>query len=344
MNSVLNTVDLSGAPHQWDALLESFPQTGVGHLSEWGPIIKASYNMDSTYLAAMSGSEVRGLLPLVSIKCRFFSPALVSMPYLNDGGILAKDTEASQILLHRAREIMETQNLSCLELRNIDYMELGSPPRLDKINMVLDLRGGRDSTWQKKLHSNVRNKIRKSKKMGVEVREGIAGLPAFYDMHLLNMRELGSPAHSLRFFEEIIKRLQDRVRLYVASCNGRTVGGKLVCIWRDTMYFLWVSSPMKYRSYAAVSLMDWRAIEDAMDMGMQFCDFGRSTAGSSHYEFKKKWGADVKQLYWYVYPAMESPTNMSDNTAYKTLSSIWRRLPVRVVRFLGPKIRGGLPQ
>ncbi len=340
----LKVVDLSSNPSRWSEFLEFFPEAGVGHLPQWGPIIKTAYNMDSIYLAAMKGAEVFGLLPLVFIKSRLFGRALVSMPYLNDGGIIAKNDEAAHLLLTAAKELLTKENMSYLELRDTTDLNLGIPPRLEKISMVLDLRDGKDDVWMRLLHSNVRNKIRKSQKMGVTVKEGAEGLHNFYKMHVINMQELGSPAHSLVFFEEILKKFKDNIRLYVATEDGKTIGGKLVLFFGETMYFLWVSSPWEYRQYAAVSLMDWQAVEDAMERGIKFCDFGRSTAGSTHYDFKKKWGAEIKQLYWHVYPYDSNLQNTSDKKTYGKLSAIWKKLPLSVVRFLGPKLRGGLPQ
>ena len=336
----MKIVDLSNEPAKWSASLDAFSYVGVGHLIEWGKIIRRAYGMDSLYLAAVNGSEIRGLLPLVFVKSRIFHRALVSMPSLNDGGILAQDRETELFLWKQAITIMKNNNMSYIECRHTRDIDLGLAPRTDKISMILDLAGGTRKVWMNKLHGNVRNKVRKSKKMGVEIKEGPEWLEAFHKLHLINMKELGSPAHSLRFFKETANILKDRIKIYAATLGETVVGGKIVCYFKDTLYFLWISSPRKYLKYAVPSLLDWRAIEDAIKNGMRYCDFGRSTPGSSHYDFKKKWGLMPIQLYWHIYPP---PKDTSKIGSYEIFSRLWRRLPLSVVKFVGPRLRGKLP-
>ncbi|MFC1533117.1 GNAT family N-acetyltransferase [Thermodesulfobacteriota bacterium] len=342
----LHIEDLSNDPQRWSDTLNDFPLAGVGHLHEWGRIISRSYGWKSLYLSAVNGSEIRGLLPLTFLKSKLFGRVLVSMPYLNDGGILSKDPETEKFLWSEALAMMKNESMSRIELRHTKNMKLGIIPRTDKISMITDLSGGEDNVWMGKLHSNVRNKVRKSKKMGVEIKEGPEWLKAFYNMHVMNMQELGSPAHSLRFFKEIISILKDRIRLYIALLEDEVIGGKIVCYFKDAVYFLWVSSPIRYRKYAAVSLMDWHAIEDAIKRGLNYCDFGRSTIDSTHYQFKKKWGAEVRQLYWQVYPQNNGDNDKlrSETDKLNRLSRIWKKLPHTLARIIGPWLRGGLPQ
>lgn len=342
----LQVIDLSFEPQLWNQALKQFQDSGVGHIYQWREIINEAYGMESVYLAASEGSRIRGLLPLVFVKSRFFNDILVSMPYLNDGGILANDREAELTLWAEARALMQRRNAASLELRHSRDMALDVSPRMDKVSMVLDLAGGRDQVWLKKLHCNVRNKIRKSQKMGVKVKEGSEWLESFYKMHLIRMQELGSPAHSMDFFKCAAEKLGESLRVYAALRNGEVIGGKIVCYLKDTLYFLWLSSPKKYFQFAPATLLDWIAIEDGIRRGFRYCDFGRSSAGSSHHEFKAKWGATPVQLYWDRYS--QTGNGCADGTyegnLYRLFSLVWKHLPHKLVRWIGPKLRAGLPQ
>jgi FemAB-related protein (PEP-CTERM system-associated) len=339
----LECIDLGGDSSRWSEAMLRFSDAGAGHLPNWGQIIRRAYGMKSHYLVAMRENQICGMLPLVEVKSRIFTSALVSMPYLNDGGILSKDMETDQFLWGNACAKMRSSSSNYLELRHSTERSIKVSPRTDKISMILDLSGGKDAVWMKKLHRNVRNKIRKSQKLGVEVRKGKDCLRDFYNMHVRNMQELGSPAHRYRFFEEAVESFGDDMQVYAATINGDVpVGGKVILYHNDTVYFLWVSSPLSFRKYAAVSLLDWVAIEDAIERGVKYCDFGRSTAGSSHYEFKKKWGAEIKQLYWHVYPDNSASGNISNTI--QAFSYIWKKLPLFLVKKIGPMIRGGIPQ
>jgi FemAB-related protein (PEP-CTERM system-associated) len=342
--SDLRVADITGDHEKWSEYLSEFPDSGAAHHWEWGNIIRQAYGMEGLYLAALRGFELQGLLPLVSVKSRIFPNAIVSMPYLNDGGILAKDHETELFLWSYAKSLLEESRMPYLELRHSRDINLGISPRTDKVSTVIDIAGGAEDVWSRKLHTNVRNKVRKSEKMGVEVREGPQWLSAFYEMHVMNMKELGSPAHSFRFFKEAVNSLKDNIKIYAAFVDGRVVGGKIVCYFKDTVYFLWVSSPRRYLNYAAVSLMDWVALRDGAAKGLMRCDFGRSTKHSTHFDFKKKWGAEIRPLFWHTYPvsAKGSYTNFSNK--YEVFRKAWGKLPLFVVKLLGPWLRKGLPQ
>lgn len=344
--SSLSIKNLNNDLEKWSESLRSFSNPGAAHMPGWGEIIKRAYGWETIYLAAEKDSEIKGLLPVTLVKSKIFGRKAVSMPYLNDGGILATDNETEKLLWAEVMKIMDKENMASVELRQAYNIDLGVTPYTEKISMILDLSGGDENVWMEKLHRNVRNKIRKSEKMGIEVREGKEWLDAFYNMHVINMHDLGSPAHRFSFFRQIMDVLKDSVKLYVAILGDEIIGGKLVCYFHDTVYFLWVSSPKKYMNYAAVSLMDWIAIKDAIKAGLRVCDFGRSTADSTHFQFKKKWGAEVQQLYWQIYPEVKVKTDDGDHSSRKlmALSKIWRKMPISLVRILGPMLRGGLPQ
>ena len=331
---------------KWNARLAQFPQAGAGHLHQWGEIINAAYGWESIFLAASDSEQIRGLLPLVFIKSRIFKKALVSMPYLNDGGILADNSDTAAFLWSQALEIAKAHGMDYIELRQSDALSLPVTPRTDKISMILDLSQGREDVWMNKIHRNVRNKIRKSEKNGVILSQGHDHLDDFYAMHVMNMHELGSPAHCKALFEEMISFFGDKVRIYAAYKETELIGAKLVLVSNDTLYFLWVSSPRRYMKYAAVSLMDWVAIEDGISLGATECDFGRSTAGSTHYQFKKKWGAQLRQLYWYVSPEPEftEAGEVPTGGGLQALSKVWKKMPRALVQQVGPRLRGSLPQ
>ena len=62
-------------------------------------------------------------------------------------------------------------------------------------------------------------------------------------------------------------------------------------------------------------------------------------------EYKKKWNAEAKQLYWqYFLPrGGDVPQLNVDNPKYRLAIGAWRRLPLRWTTALGPFIANYIP-
>src|SRR5438874_7354151 len=79
--------DSAGKP--WDRFVEQHPAATVAHLSAWGRIVGGAYDHASVYLSIEDDGETLGVLPLVLVSSRIFGRRLVSMPFLDYGGVLS---------------------------------------------------------------------------------------------------------------------------------------------------------------------------------------------------------------------------------------------------------------
>ena len=103
----------------WDAYVLSHPDATYCHLSQWKQVIEQSYGHKTHYLMAINeDGQMAGLLPLVHLKSLLFGNSLVSMPYLDMGGILADNQEAFQALLTEAMKIGKQLRADHIELRH----------------------------------------------------------------------------------------------------------------------------------------------------------------------------------------------------------------------------------
>lgn len=83
--------DWSGDAHAWDAYVQAAPEGTVCHLYGWREVIERSYRHRTFYLAAMQSGHIRGLLPLVLVQSCLFGQHLVSMPFMDYGGVVTLD-------------------------------------------------------------------------------------------------------------------------------------------------------------------------------------------------------------------------------------------------------------
>jgi len=68
----------------------------------WLTVLEHGLRHEPYVLEAVEGGELRGLLPLALVDSRLFGRFLVSLPYLNYGGIVSDCEESAGDLIDRA--------------------------------------------------------------------------------------------------------------------------------------------------------------------------------------------------------------------------------------------------
>ena len=120
-------------------------------------------------------------------------------------------------------------------------------------------------------------------------------------------------------------------------------GGKFVHGWGVTEVPT-ASSLKGYNPSNVNMLMYHRLLARSVGRGQRSFDFGRSTADSSTYRFKKQWGAVPHPAVWqYAVKDGESPDMRPENPRFERAIRLWQRLPVRLTQLLGPAIVRGIP-
>src|SRR5690606_19118862 len=77
----------------WDAYVAAHADGGPYHYAGWPRLIARAFNHEAELLAATVDAHVVGVLPLVVMRSRLFGRFVVSLPFLNEGGLLADDAE-----------------------------------------------------------------------------------------------------------------------------------------------------------------------------------------------------------------------------------------------------------
>ncbi|MBX3423905.1 MAG: FemAB family PEP-CTERM system-associated protein [Pirellulaceae bacterium] len=330
--------------HRWDRYVLAHPEATMFHLSSWQMVIQRALGYQPSYLLAEQSGAVVGICPLFVLRTRLFGTFAVSLPFLNYGGIVGDSIQIQQALLDQASDIGRQADCRYIELRQRYPLQLDLPRDERKVGSFLSLEGGTEQVF-KRLHQNVRNKVRKAEKNEVIVQSGPECLKDFYAVYSRNLRDLGTPVISPRFFAEIQRAFPDTCRVYRAVRHGHTIAAKFVVFDANTCYFVWSASIRDQLQYAPVQLMNWRAIEDAIGVGCQTVDFGRSTRGSSHEEFKKFWGVQAETLPWCykLLSQTEMPGLAKENPKFSLAIEGWKRLPLPISRLLGPPLARLLP-
>jgi len=330
-----------GEERVWDDFVHRSANAGHCHFSGWRQVIERAYDHRSFYLQAHEDGETKGILPLILIRSALFGRSLVSLPFLDDGGICSKDDETRDRLYHEAVQLFEECKADCLDLRHRQASGLDLPFYGSKVTLTLKLENNPDRMW-KSFDAKLRNQIRKAIKSGIIASwTGKEGLSDFYDIFAINMRDLGSPVHDRKFFAAILDEFPNTARLILISKGNQTIGGGLCLLFKDTLLMPWASSNREYFSLCPNIFLYWEVIRWGCENGYRLFDFGRSSRGSGTYRFKKQWGANEEPLHWQCLNrnSRSTATVRADDPQYRWAVQTWKRFPLAITNFIGPLLR-----
>ena len=205
---------------EWDQFVHAHPDASGYHLWRWRRVFEGAFGHETVYLAAREHGRIVGVLPLVVFRSRLFGKFAVSLPFVNYGGVCAEDDDVAQALVARAAAVAEAGRLSHVELRHTQRQLPHLPARTHKVGMRLALGADAGRAWDG-LDRKVRNQVRKAEKSGLTWRRGgVELLDRFYGVFAQNMRDLGTPVYSRRFFEQVSTDSHGR-RASLSSGAGR---------------------------------------------------------------------------------------------------------------------------
>jgi serine/alanine adding enzyme len=333
-------VTVAHEPPDWSEYLAGRPDATIYNDVRWGQVMAAAYGNRVYYLTASREGRTVGVLQLVAQKSLLFGSHLCSLPYFDTAGILADDRDAAEALLAQARSLMADLGTRWVELRQAEPLPGDLPSRTDKVTLRLPLPNNPEVLW-KALDSKVRNQVRKGQKENLTVCQGGADLlPDFYAVYARTMRDLGSPPHHKRFFRLILEQFGPAVRLFVVRSSDRPLAASLTLADALAVRVPWAGSDWRVRQSCANMLLYWSMLEDACRRQAGCFDFGRSTRDSGTYRFKTQWGVAEVPLYWHYLlpPGGAAPDLSPDSPKYRLATALWQRLPVGLVKILGPRV------
>jgi len=330
----------------WDHFVDDHPGATGYHSWAWRQVFQRAFRHHPIYLVARRADAVVGVLPLVEMRSLLFGRFLVSLPFVNYGGVLATDHDVERALFEHAIDIAAERRLNHIELRHFTQHFAEAPTKWHKVAMLMPLESDPETTWTA-LDRKVRNQVRKAEKSGLTFETGGRELvDAFYPVFARNMRDLGTPVYPKRLFLEVLAALPDRARIFlVRTRDGVPAAAGVGVNYRRTTEMPWAASLKQYRAMCPNNLLYWGAIRYAINRGASTFDFGRSTPHEGTYNFKAQWGARAVPLCW-EYCLLRGgrvPDQSPKNSRFSLAISGWKRLPVAIANWAGPSIVRSIP-
>ncbi len=329
----------------WDEYVSRSKHAIVFHLAGWKEVMKVSFGLTPRYIFAADLDRITGVLPLFYVKNSISGDYYTSMP----GAMCADDEETARALVGHATGLVKASNSKYLILR--DSHQKWDLPGLarsdDHCYLTTRLSSDLELVWSQ-INREERRLIRNAIAEGVEVETKPENITEFYPVYLKAMRERGTPPFGVEFFRQAWEQYPENFTLQTVRYENQILAGGFVAHFKDTVYCTWAGVLKRYYEYRPSHLLFWNAMKFGSKNGYQFVDFGRSQCGSGSYKFKLNFGAQPQSLYQYYFlngnllpPAVGN--GWANDAKYRQFVRIWRRLPLSVVDFLGPKLRKRMP-
>jgi len=338
---------LVGVEHSeeaWLSYVGTHPHATGYHEWAWRTVFARAFGVEAIYLSARRDGRIVGVLPTVFLDSWLFGRSLISLPYLNYGGVLADDGAAERALFDSALDLAREKRCRHLELRHVDRHFDDRPCKKHKVTMLLPLQPS-GTLWEA-LDRKVRNQVRKAQKSELTYAAGGRELlDEFYAVFARNMRDLGTPVYGRAFFDEMLTAFPDRMRVHVVSLKTVPVAAGFTFETRDTVEIPWASSIRDFNALCPNHLLYWSILESAGNRGCATFDFGRSTPNEGTYKFKEQWGAQPVPLHWeYGLIDRETlPDTGPTNPKFQFAVSTWKKLPLSIATRVGPYIVRAIP-
>jgi len=330
----------------WDRYVLDRPSASGYHLAAWRQVLVEAFGHRTIYLMVKDDrGDVRGVLPLVLLSSRLFGRFLISLPFVNYGGVITDTDSVREMLLEGAVQEAREVKAAHIELRQQDMCEIGWPCSHRKVSMRLELPSQFEVLWRG-FPSKLRSQVGRAQKEGMTVRfGGREHLEEFYAVFARGMRDLGTPVYGKNFFEAILRTFPKESRICLVSAKGVTLAAGFLYGFRNTLEIPWACSDMRYNHLAPNMLLYSSVLEYACQERFQLFDFGRSTPGSGPYRFKEQWGARPVPLHWYYWirDGAGLPQLNPQNPKYSLAIKIWQKLPLAFTTLVGPHIVKYLP-
>lgn len=288
-----------------------------------------------------------GVLPLFLIESRLFGRALLSMPYLNGGGIAADSSEVFLALMEAAAERAKELRVDYLELRHREgtaHLPTGTPVKRHKVGVVLPLPETPEALFTS-FPAKLRSQIRKPTKAGLRFELAPPEphpLALFYRVFSENMRDLGTPVYPRSLFEQTGGSFSAKTRVALVWHKSEVVAAGVLFSYGNTVEIPWASSLRRHNHLSGNMLLYWGSMAAACNGGFARFDFGRSSPDSGTYRFKAQWGGTPVPLHWY-YPFHNGSLPDLSPQNYQRAVEWWKKLPLSVTNTVGPWLTRGLP-
>lgn len=353
-------VDADG--RAWDRYVDAHAHGTPYHRCSWADSLQYSFGHQAIRLAAMQEDRIVGVLPIVAIRSLLTGTRLISTPFAGYGGPLADSEDVADLLIERARSLAHDIGADHLAL-HFASSEL-APPSTQGMHTTDQYWGFRavlpadaDELLGRYIPQKARRMVRLGLKAGLQAQPlaehpAVAPLEAAdvleprlqacYELLARTMRNLGTPVYPLAYLRQLTSRDPQRWFVFAVFDGEHIVAAVWTAAHGATLHPHFVGYDRDSYRVGVSNFLYWSLMRHGMERGFRVVDMGRSKQGSGAYDFKRNMGLEAEPLGYRYYRvgAGDMPAISPNDPRYSAAISLWRRLPLGVVKAVGPRLVG----
>jgi|SaaInlStandDraft_3_1057020.scaffolds.fasta_scaffold14910_2 hypothetical protein len=293
---------------KYEIFLLEFTESLLYYSTKYKDFLEELLNVESNYLMVVDESNnIQAILPIMQ-KEGTLGTIINTLPYYgSNGGIIAKNDDAYNVLLNYYDELANT-------VSGATY--INNPLNINKEKVshdYSDIRIGHWTSLEKtddiprsvmtSYHSKTRNLVRKAIKSNVEVSIDNNEKKFLYQTHVENMQSVGGIAKEKMFFDLLDKHFTagEDYNIYIAKYEGKKIGAILLFYYNQTVEYFTPVAVSEYRNYQSTSLMVYQAMIDAIEKNYTWWNWGGTWLSQDGvYHFKSRFGAIDKKYSYFI--------------------------------------------
>jgi FemAB-related protein (PEP-CTERM system-associated) len=271
-----------------------------------------------------------------------FGRALISTPFCVYGGIVCSDTAVHRVLTDRACALARRLNVGYLELRNRQRQHPDWPVKDLYVTFRKPIAADAEANMlaiPRKQRAMVRKGLQKGLRSRIDSHTG-----DHYALYSESLRNLGTPVFSRKYLDTLQRVFGDACEILTVVHEDTPVASVLSFYFRDEVLPYYGGGGAGARSLAASDFLYWDVMERARQRSLKIFDYGRSKRDTGSFDFKVHWGFEPEPLYYeyYLVRSRAMPNLSPTNPRYARAIGIWRRMPLWLTQWIGPRIAGHL--
>jgi len=265
--------------------------------------------MDFLIVPSISGQKTLAYLPLLNYTDRVYGE-------VDDLLELAKD------------------NTFQIRTLNFEYKDF---KQNDTVTMRLDIDAkSSERVFAEDVKSRCRNKVRNAaKKHNYRLAYGNKpkDIEAFYEIFCDTMYKHGTPVLGKDFFYILAEEFGEDIIFFNVYDDMQVVASMCIIMDEYIAWYPWGGVKSSYANQLAGYYIYWEVLQYICDnTNKKIFDFGRSSYAGATYKFKSQFGAKPVKID--IFTSQQNDIY----SKYSLASTVWKKLPKRVVDFIGPKI------
>jgi len=328
---------------RWKEFVERHPKASVFHTVGWLQALSHTYKYEPVaFTTSPPASKLTNGIVFCRVESWLTGRRLVSLPFSDHCEPLCDTAADLSLLIRQIQSVFERKRWKYLAIRPCHEhsgqlgRELRFIPGRKYFLHRVDLRPNLQEVFGRLDKDCVQRRIQRAEKAGLIEKCGRSGelLKEFYRLFVITRQRHNLPPTPYVWFRNLIQCQGDSLEIRVAFSCEAPVAAILTLRFRDTLYYKYGCSDVRFNKLGATPWLLWRAISAAKVWGATEFDMGRTEQDNAGLlTFKNHWAPVPAQLVYWSFPALG--TDSVNGWKMKLAKRVFAHMPKSLVVVAG---------